>query len=407
MAGEDAPEKTIDASDVVDKYKTAADIANRAVDAVVAALAPGKSIVELCNLGDSTIRSQCASVYSKAKDGKGAKVQKGVAFPTCVSVNHCAGHFSPLSTEDAVLGGGDLCTIDLGAHIDGYVAVTTVCAHVGSEVAVELPPRAADAVHAAYYAAEASLRLLRPGVKNTQMSALFADVAADFGCSVVEGVLSHEMKRYVMDGERCALSKPSPERRVAEFEIEPNTVFAVDVAMSTSAEGKVKPSSTRTTVYKRAVDVDYMLKIKASRQLLNDINHSSSAVLPFTLRTVSSEEKIARIGITEMCRHNMVVGFPVLHEKEGEYVARFKYTALVLPSQTQRITKMALPAGARSEKSVQNERVRELLARSVSKSSKSGAKKKKKQQQQQQRREEEGGTEAAAPAADGNAMSDA
>ena len=54
---------------------------------------------------------------------------------------------------------------DLGAHIDGLIGVvghTVVCT---ANPTVPITGRKSDAICAAYYAAEAALRLLRPGNK--------------------------------------------------------------------------------------------------------------------------------------------------------------------------------------------------------------------------------------------------
>ena len=53
---------------------------------------------------------------------KSKKLERGIAFPTCVSVNNVFGHFSPLSDESVKLEEGDVAKIDLGCHIDGFVA---------------------------------------------------------------------------------------------------------------------------------------------------------------------------------------------------------------------------------------------------------------------------------------------
>ena len=48
----------------------------------------------------------------------------GIAFPTCISVNNVICHYSPLISEpDTVLADGDMVKFDLGAHIDGFIAV--------------------------------------------------------------------------------------------------------------------------------------------------------------------------------------------------------------------------------------------------------------------------------------------
>jgi hypothetical protein len=35
-------------------------------------------------------------------------VDKGIAYPTCVSINNCIGNFSPLSSDTLVLSAGDV-----------------------------------------------------------------------------------------------------------------------------------------------------------------------------------------------------------------------------------------------------------------------------------------------------------
>lgn len=55
--------------------------------------------------------------------GQGRKVEKGVAFPTCYSVNEIAGHFSPIKQDTYSLKTGYICKIGFGAHIDGFISV--------------------------------------------------------------------------------------------------------------------------------------------------------------------------------------------------------------------------------------------------------------------------------------------
>jgi methionine aminopeptidase len=53
---------------------------------------------------------------------KSKKLERGIAFPTCISVNHVMGHYSPMQDESVPLADGDVAKIDLGCHLDGFVA---------------------------------------------------------------------------------------------------------------------------------------------------------------------------------------------------------------------------------------------------------------------------------------------
>lgn len=50
------------------------------------------------------------------------------------------------------------------------------------------------------------------------------------------------------------------------------------------------------------------------------------------------DEKAARMGVVECQKHDLVVPYPVLHEKDGSLVVHVKFTLLILPSGTVRVS---------------------------------------------------------------------
>lgn len=80
--------------------------------------------MEVCQFGDKEIDNELSKVYNKNKN-----MEKGLAFPTCISPNEICGNFSPMKDESLEIKEGDLLKIDVGAHIDGYIAVggQTIC----------------------------------------------------------------------------------------------------------------------------------------------------------------------------------------------------------------------------------------------------------------------------------------
>ena len=83
-------------------------------------------------------------------------------------------------------------------------------------------------------------------------------------------------------------------------------------------------------MYKRAVDKSYRLKMRASRYLFNEVNQKFPT-LPFTLRALGDERQ-ARMGVVECLKHELMHPYPVLYERQGDHVAHFKFTVLLLPS---------------------------------------------------------------------------
>jgi len=363
----DSEEFTIKNEDVFTKYKNAADITNEALAAVIKECTPGKKIIDVCVLGDKYINDKLVNLYK----GK----EKGVAFPTSISVNNVVGHFSPLLDDTTTLNDGDVAKIDLGVQIDGYISVAAhtivVQATQGNVSApIAVTGRKADVICAAHIASEVALRLLKPGKKNTDVTNAIKKVADFFKVEPLEGVLSHEMKRYVIDGQKVIINKATAEHKVEEFEFQDNEVYAVDIVMSTG-EGKAKEREDRTTIFKRNPDTTYQLKMQASRYVFNEISTRFPS-LPFALRAL--DEKKAKLGVTECLKHELLIPYPSLYEKDGEFVAQFKFTCLITPNGTNRMNKLPLPFVTSEYKVVDPEL--ESLLRAGTKRSKKNDKKK-------------------------------
>jgi len=65
-----------------------------------------------------------------------------------------------------------------------------------------------------------------------QVSATLQQIAEAYGTSLVEGVLSHQLKQFVIDGNKCVLNKPTPDHRAEDGEFEENEVYGIDILVS-------------------------------------------------------------------------------------------------------------------------------------------------------------------------------
>jgi len=65
-----------------------------------------------------------------------------------------------------------------------------------------------------------------------QVSATLQQIAEAYGTSLVEGVLSHQLKQFVIDGNKCVLNKPTPDHRAEDGDFEENEVYGIDILVS-------------------------------------------------------------------------------------------------------------------------------------------------------------------------------
>ncbi|EDW73007.1 uncharacterized protein Dwil_GK16873 [Drosophila willistoni] len=351
---EKEPEKTIAEDLVVTKYKLAGEIVNKILKSLIDLCVVDASVRDICSKGDQLLTEETGKVYKKEKD-----LKKGIAFPTCLSVNNCVCHFSPAKNDtDYLLKSGDVVKIDLGAHIDGFIAVAAHTIVVGKND--KITGRQADVILAAYWAVQAALRLLKSGANNYSITDAVQQISESYKCKPIEGMLSHELKQFKIDGEKTIIQNPSEAQRKEHEKctFETHEVYAIDVIVS-SGEGVGREKDTKVSIYKKS-DENYMLKLKASRALLAEVK-TKYGNMPFNIRSFEEETK-ARMGVVECVSHKMIEPFQVLYEKPSEVVAQFKHTVLLMPNGVNLVT--GIPFNVEnyvSEHSIAQEELKELV----------------------------------------------
>lgn len=372
-------------SDVCTKYQEAAKIVNLALQGIVSQCLPGAKVIDLCEFGHTILTTQAAKLFTKKVNGQ--MIDRGVAFPVCISVNDVVCNHSPLLSEERPpLKAGDIVKMDLGCHIDGYIAVaahTCIVPESADKEPAEPDEETGNVAVAAYNAMLIAAASISAGLKNTDVTKAVEKVAKAYGVTPISSVRMHQMKRYVLDGvKEVALKEPNPEEsemeeKLPECTFEQFEVYAVDVAMSTG-DGNARPGDMRTTVFKRNVEQQYSLKVQASRALLAEVD-KKFPTLPFTLRHLNDVRK-ARLGLPECVSHGLLTPYPSLHDHSGR-VAHFKCTVLLLPSGTARITGLDLPTYFKTKKEPDEETAKilaQIADEDAKRAARKAAKKKKK-----------------------------
>ena len=135
---------------------------------------------------------------------------------------------------------------------------------------------------AAYLMGEVCQRMIKPGNTNVQVSEALSTICKAYDVNMLQGILMHQMKRFVIDGNKVILSCNCDTDRVDEYTFEPNEVYQVDIAL-TKGDGKTRAIGDRTTVFRRNVEETYLLKTKAARSVLSEID-ARFPVFPFSSR---------------------------------------------------------------------------------------------------------------------------
>lgn len=130
----------------------------------------------------------------------------------------------------------------------------------------------------------------------------------------------------------------------------------------------------RCTVYKRSLDRVYNLKIKQSRQFFNEVQN----MYPSFCFSVNGfeDQNSTKLGIKECLEHELLVPYPVLAEKPGDYVAQFKFTVMITKGKTTLLTGLPIDEELfKSDHSIKDQDLIDLLAQSLDKPKKKVEKK--------------------------------
>ncbi|KAJ3083272.1 Proliferation-associated protein 2G4 [Rhizoclosmatium hyalinum] len=340
---------------VMQKYQAAASFANEALRLVLTNCTIGASIADLCKLGDDFILEQSSKVF-----GKGS-VERGLAFPTCISVNNIVSNFSPLKEDGHVLESGDVVKVELGAQIDGYVSTLAHTIVLSPNPSEPVTGRKADVICAAYQAAEAAIRLVKAGNESSQIFQTVNQIASSFGVRPVEGTASHLMKRFLLEAEQAIPNSTDP--LTNDFTFGENEVISINIVFSTGSGNPYESTEHNTTVFQRDVSAAQGFKLKASRETFNTAV-KTFGVFPFSSRALFDLNPSHKMGINEVIKSGVLCPRPVIVEADGEFVAQFKATVMVLPGGSMRLSAPLNPPYVHSVGHV-NDNVVSLLKQDV------------------------------------------
>ena len=349
-------------------------MAAKALKTVIAAIAEGKTVLELCQLGDKAVEEGVAAVYSKDK-----KISKGSAFPTTVSINNVICNYAPLSSDEAASGqtlkAGDVVKVQIGAHIDGLAAINAETVVVGADKSKPVEGRAADAIKAANVAAEVAIRLMKPGNLNTEIAKEVENAIKQFDCRAVEGMQTNQFAQNEIDGKKKIVLNAEPTSKPETIKLEEDEVYGVDISVTTSPDGKTKMDESKTTIYKKT-NSTYMLKMATSRKVFSEIQKKAGA-FPFNTGMLEDQRR-ARMGVLECANHGLLVPFHVLHDgAPGAITAQVFFTVAVNAKGAIRLTPQPSwysTEVVKSDKEVTDDKIKALLATPVRASNKKNKK---------------------------------
>src|SRR2546422_8118602 len=111
------------------------------------------------------------------------------AFPTCLSIDHIAAHYSPTHNDKLTLKRGNVVKLHIGAQVDGYIADTAATVEVGTR-------NWTDLIKASEQALETAIEACRPKTPTRLIGSAIERASESYGFKPISNLTGHTIERY-------------------------------------------------------------------------------------------------------------------------------------------------------------------------------------------------------------------
>jgi len=251
--------------------------------------------------------------------------QKGAkpAFPCNVSVNQIAAHYSPPANDDSRVGEDDLVKVDIGAHLEGYIADTAFTVATGAKV---------EMVQAVERVLEEAIKAVKPGIDVGEIGRAIEETAKAAGFKPIRNLTGHSLTRWDL---HAGLTIPNVREETGQV-LKVGDVVALEPFITDGA-GFVED---QPQVYIFRYLFDRPVRMRMTRELLRDVKRAYGN-LPFAERWLAKRMSKLRLELTlrELVGVGALHPYHVLKERGDGLVAQAEHTVIVTEQGCEVITR--------------------------------------------------------------------
>lgn len=232
-----------------------------------------------------------------------------------MAVNDTAAHFCPTEDDQSISQEGQVIKVDIGVHLNGYLADNAMTVIVGSSNEHK------DMVKAAQNALKAAINLVRPGTPLWQLGEAQYSEAEALGFTTVKNLSGHNIEHYKVHG---GVTIPSFNNK-DKTELKEGLQIAIEPFV-TNGQGLIKEKGPATIFM---VGKERGVRSPYAKKILEYVK--SQQGLPFTTRWLTREfgKGLTALGMRELQQLGIVRSYPPLVEVSGGIVTQFEHSMIV------------------------------------------------------------------------------
>jgi methionyl aminopeptidase len=287
-------------------------------------LKPGVDLLDFCNKLENKTRELT----------KTNEKNNGIGFPTGVSINECAAHFTPTIGDKITVNNGDVIKVDFGTHVNGRI--------IDSAFTVTFDNKYDTLVEAAKAATNIGIKEAGIGVRLGELGEKIQEVMESYEIELdgktipikpVRNLGGHSIEPYhIHAGKYIPCIKTNDNTKMEEGEI-----YAVET-FATTGSGIAREREP-TSHFMKKDNINFTnLKFKASKKLLGYINNNFGT-LPFCDKWLYCDNKNYKFALEDLCKNNIIQKYPPLYDIKNSYIAQFEHTIYLKSSGKEVISK--------------------------------------------------------------------
>lgn len=238
------------------------------------------------------------------------------AFPANLSINNNAAHYSPSIDDETTVGERDVLKVDIGAHIDGYIAD---CAFT-----VDFSGENGKMIEAAEKALGNALAIVKEGVMLQDIGEEIEKTIKGYGFNPIQNLSGHALERWITHG---SPSIPNIAKR-DERQLEEGMCFAIEPFV-TDGRGFVKEGG-KAEIFQ--IDEPKPVRNIEARKIMEFVLECYKT-LPFAERWLIKELKMSefarKVALRELLQKKCIKAFPILHEEKGRIITQAETSILL------------------------------------------------------------------------------
>jgi methionyl aminopeptidase len=287
-------------------YRKAGNIGYEVLNTVKGMIKPGVLVIEICETAEKMI-------IEKGADGLG--------FPTNVSINHIAAHYSSPHGDESVIPDSGIIKLDIGVHVNGYIADTAVTVVLSKELQ--------NLQKAAEEGFNAGMEIIQAGTLPSMIGGKIEEAITSYGYRPIRELTGHKLGRYELHGDKRLPSISSP-YDPAEASLEVGEAFALETFASTGS-GSIHEMGGLRYIY-MLLPRRIALRNPHSRKIYSTI-YKKYKSLPFAARWLTSYDEFnparVRFALRELLSKGGAVVYPTLADDKGSFIAQHEHTFVI------------------------------------------------------------------------------